>query len=384
MELKTAKGRIFLFLFLVLCAPLLQQQLKLIDSGKLGGAVNGTPNPVFSWKGWWNDSFQLQKNDYLNDSMGFRQDFVRINNQIDYSLLDKTHAHGVVIGKDKYLYEDNYIQAYCGEGYPGDSVIRVRLLKLKALQDTFGKMGKQLVVAFAPSKARFYPEFFPKNMECSGKNPNLYSTHIRLCDSLGVQYINYNAWFVSMRYTSKDLLFSRQGIHWTTFGSLLAADSMIRYLEKVRHTTLSHPTWTTVSHTKSAADNDKDIIKSLNLILPIKKDVFSYAADLHYNTGKTKPNTIFIGDSFIWTWMYLNFPHNISNTWEFWYYYNEVYLSNKDGKERPTTSIKEHNRKQALLDADCIIILNTEINLSQLGNGFIEATYDLYFPHLIK
>lgn len=381
MELKTAKGWIFLFLFLVLCAPLLQQQLKLVDSGKLGGAIRSTSNPSFSWKGWWNDSFQMQKNDYLNDSMGFRQDFVRINNQIDYSLFEKAHANGVVIGKDKFLYEDGYIKTYCGEGYPGDSGIRVRLLKLKALQDTFSKMGKQLVVAFAPSKARFYPEYFPNNMECDGQHPNLYTTHIRLCDSLGIRYINFNAWFVSMRSTSKNLLFSRQGIHWTTFGSLLAADSLMRYLEQSRHTTMSHPAWTSVHYTNLPTDNDKDIIKGLNLIFPIKKDVFSYPADLHYTAGKTKPNTIFVGDSFIWTWMYQNFPHNISNTWEFWYYYKEVFLSAKDGQERPNTRVSEHDCKAAIRDADCIIILNTEVNLSQLGNGFIEATYDLYFPH---
>lgn len=376
MELKTQKGKLFLFLFLVLSLPLLQKNLKFIDSGKLGGAVSNSPDVAFSWREWWNDSFQIKKNNYFTDSIGFRQDFIRINNQIDYSLFRKAHAKGVVIGKDNYLYEDGYIKAFCGDGYTGDQEYRLRMTKLKRLQDTFARMGKQLVPIFAPSKARFYPQYFPPHMECAGNHANLYDTHIRLCDSLHISYIDFNGWFKGRRHEGGPLLFSRPGIHWTTFASLQAADSLVRYLEKERHMPMSHPAWSGTTRTIQPIENDKDIINGMNLIFPYLKDTFTYANDLHYTEAPGKPNTIFVGDSFLWTWIYVNFPQNMSNNWEFWYYYNEVYRSGN----LPLTHIKEHNCAEALSKADCVIILNTEVNLYNMGSGFIDETYNIYFP----
>jgi hypothetical protein len=35
-----------------------------------------------------------------------------MNNQLAFSLFNKAKANGAVVGKENYLYEENYIKAY--------------------------------------------------------------------------------------------------------------------------------------------------------------------------------------------------------------------------------------------------------------------------------
>ena len=39
---------------------------------------------------------------------------IRTMNQIDYSLFNETHARSVLVGKEGYLFEENYIKAALG------------------------------------------------------------------------------------------------------------------------------------------------------------------------------------------------------------------------------------------------------------------------------
>jgi hypothetical protein len=42
--------------------------------------------------GWINGDYQREKEKYFNDQFGFRNDFVRLHNQIGYSLFKKMNA----------------------------------------------------------------------------------------------------------------------------------------------------------------------------------------------------------------------------------------------------------------------------------------------------
>jgi hypothetical protein len=39
-----------------------------------------------------------------------------------------------------------------------------------------------------------------------------------------------------------------------------------------------------------------------------------------------------------------------------------------------------YNWKQAIDTADCIVLAYTLMNFQNLGNGFIESAYNLYYP----
>jgi hypothetical protein len=143
-----AKRNLMIFWMVILFVPFIQWGLHLFKGGELKGGVVIAPDVEFSLAGWINGDYQREKEKYFNDQFGFRNDFVRLHNQIGYSLFKKMNANGVVVGKDSYLFEKPYIECLFGENYVGDSIIIDRVRKLKMLRDTFNRMGKHLVVVF--------------------------------------------------------------------------------------------------------------------------------------------------------------------------------------------------------------------------------------------
>src|SRR4051812_6256237 len=93
------------FLFLVLALPGLNLLFPFIESGKLLGDVHLAPDTSFTTGAWLAGRYQQQKEKYFNDNIGFRPDFVRLNNELDYLLFQKLHAADVVLGQHGYLFE---------------------------------------------------------------------------------------------------------------------------------------------------------------------------------------------------------------------------------------------------------------------------------------
>ena len=109
-------------IYLVLLIPFLQYEFQFAGELPLKGDVEYFPDMKFSVGSWKDESFQKAKEKYLNQQFGFRNFFVRLNNQIYYSIFCQAKANGVVVGKQGYLYEENYINDYkhtfCSEAVP--------------------------------------------------------------------------------------------------------------------------------------------------------------------------------------------------------------------------------------------------------------------------
>jgi hypothetical protein len=380
MKGENIKRRLFLFILAMMLLPLVQTQFHFIESGGLFGDFSNAENINFSWKGWWDGSYQKGKTDYINDQFGFRPDFLRINNQIDYWLFRKLHSNSVVMGKNNCLYQTDYIKAYCGKDYIGADSIRKQLARLKALQDTLERLGKTIIVVHTPCKASFYPDNFPEEMECKENGISNFQTFKHIGDSLHINQIDFNSWYAAQRYKSKALLYSKQGIHWTVYGSLLVADSLTSYIEHKRNITLPHITWSKIEHTHKAKFTDADIAQALNLIFPVTTETFSYP-DVHYTNQPTNLKTIYSGDSFVWTLISDGWMEHTNKDWQFWYYFHEIKNQKAMAGEAPTYNIPDYDWKSAMTNTDCIILLYTAHNLCQFGNGFIEQAYNYYYPN---
>jgi len=380
MEEKTKK-KLLVFIFMILFLPMVQQNLKIIKSGPLYGRYSHAPDVQFSFEHWFDDTYQKGKSQFYNDFLGFRPDLLRLNNQLDFSLFDKIHGKWALLGQENCLYQYHYIDEYYGVDFIGDSLILQKSLKLKAIQDTLEHLGKTMVLVYAPSKADFFPEDFPKDhMNLPEKKTN-FNAFLHTGDSLGIKQLDLNSWFISLKKTSKELLFSKQGIHYTIYGSILAADSLVNYLEQRRNIKMVHPGWTTATHTKIARDPDDDIAREQNLIFRISDETFCYP-DLQYPDSDTlkKPKAIFVGDSFGLNLVKEGLIQNIFADWEYWYYFNRVYKINYTDEDHPFSGMDNYDWKSALNNTDCIVLIYTTYTLSQIGHGFIEQVYDYYYP----
>lgn len=378
MENKIKRGILF-FLFAILWLPLLQQNFPFITSGKLDGWFTNAPADTFSPARWWAGTYQPATTNYVNDHIGFRPDFIRFGNQVDYSLFSKTHAHSVVIGKEGYLFQDLYIDGYYGADFVGDATIREKLRKLKRLQDTLESMGKTLVLVHAPCKAYYYPEYIPDRLRQPRRGITNFDEYRRIGDSIGIHQVDLNSWYISLKGKTAELLYPKQAFHWSVYGSLLAADTLERYIERRRHISMVHPRWTIVDHTSQPRYTDDDIARTCDLIFPMANEIFSYP-QVTYNPGPgaTKPRMIYIGDSFMLTWIYDGLMSNANSDWQVWYYFKLLY--DKDHNEaQPEQWLGNTDWMSALKNTDCIVLVYTAHNLNNLGNGFIEETYKRYF-----
>ena len=154
-----AKEIILILLLLCLIAPLLQSNFSFIHEAKLEGAFVLKTKPTFNWKDWFSGKYQKNEEEYLNESFGFRNSLVRVNNQLAFSFFGRANAENIVVGKNNYLFQRPSINAYFGLDFLGKEQIEARMNRLKFISDTLSKLNKNLILIFGTGKGSFFPEY---------------------------------------------------------------------------------------------------------------------------------------------------------------------------------------------------------------------------------
>lgn len=379
MEKHGAKIKKFLFagILLVLLLPILQQHVKFYDGGKLKGAHLYAVQVYYNTDAWLEGDFQEGYELWFNENFGFRQELVRVHNQIAYSLYGQAKANGVVIGKDNYLYESGYIRAYTGEDYLGRTQITDMTTKLRALQDSLEKKGVTLVICLAPGKASFYPEYIPDEFGAASDSTN-YKVFAEQLRTLQVNHIDYNQWFINMKGKTKFPLYPKTGIHWSRYGSLLATDSFMKYVEAKRNVDMPDLIWEKTVAIDTLVSPDGDIGEAMNLVWPIKHIAMGQPI-FHFGdtTGKARLRLMSISDSFFWNWFDLGWAPKSFSDIHFYYYNNEVFSSDKTPMYYADveTGLKEAE------NSDVVMIMASETNLFGFGWGFINDAFNHFVLH---
>ena len=365
---------IFLGIFLLLSFPLLQKFLSFYESDALKGAVTTHSEPTFSWTDWWSGSFQENQEKYAKDNIGTRADLVRLNNQIDYSLFSKINAKNVVVGKEGYLFESGYIDGYFGTNFLGKKLIEFKVNKIKKIQDTLAQLNKTLIVILAPGKASHLPEYLPKEYDGVKKQLTNYTYFKTQFEEKGINHIDMNRWFLDMKDHSLPL-YSKTGVHWSSYGDFVVADSLIRYLENIRQVDLPELVGHKTVWHHPPIKRDRDIEDGMNLIWMLESDSMP---DVEHEFIVETPSPIkgmVISDSYYWGLHYMGFTDKILNGGHFWFYNNEIY-PNLGGHNR----VKNLNLEEEVMKKDVIILITTEISHPHFCWGFIEKFYSILFP----
>jgi hypothetical protein len=359
---------LFVLIIFILIVPIFQNKFNFVELLPLKGAITSSQKEHFSVKGWLSGDFQLKEEHFLNETFGFRSFFIRVNNQIAFSLFNKAKANGVLIGKQNYLYEESYIKAYFGMDFIGFDSTFHRIQRLAFIQDTLKKLNKSLILVFAVGKGSFYPEFFPEKY-ISKRSITNYENHIKQAQRAGLNYIDFNKYFLENKYKTKYPLFPQYGIHWSSYGMCLVADSIIRYIEKLRNIDMPNLYWNDVE-LSDPKESDYDIADGMNLEFKLKTFKMAYPRVLvQTDSGKIKPTIMVIADSYYWGIFGNGFTKAFSKN-QFWFYNKQVYPN--------VLETSQIDLKDEILKQDVIIIMATEPTLPSLGWGFIERTYDLF------
>ncbi len=363
----------FVGILVFLFVPLLQNTFYFKWIQPLKGAYQHIDDIGLTKDNWLEGAYQLRKEEYLDNTFGFRNYYVRLNNQINLSLFRKSNVKKVVVGKGGFLYEDDYINAYYGNNFVGKEKLGERFNKLKIVQNLLLDQGILLEVVFAPGKASFYPEFIPDNWRSEKKLSN-YQYCRKLCDEMGIDYIDFNAWFLKEKGISPYDLYPKTGIHWSNYGALLAIDSLKSHIEKRTKMKLREFVIDNVSFSDSLLSPDNDIGESMNLVYDIPVLPMPYA-NYHWieNENAMKPSALFIGDSYFWNIYYQGFTNNFFTDCKFWYYNKTIYPESV-----PEREVKKLDLRKELSGYKVVVLMATESNIHDIGWGFIENVYEIF------
>src|ERR1700741_3952677 len=263
-----------------------------------------------SLKGFFDGSFQEGMNTYLNDHTGFRPWLVRLINEIRYKFFYLTKAPGVVIGKNGQLFIESYINNFIGINFIGKNKADENIYKIKTLQDSLKKYNTDLIIVFAPGKATYYAENIPDRYLSKKRDTTNYSYYSNGFNKLGVNFIDFNKYY--KKYKSDIYpIYPEYGTHWTTYGSAMALDSIMKYIEKKRGIDLPEFYYNTVTMSSDLKEREYDIGVLLNLFGPLPHEPMPY---INYGYGqgpdKTKPDVLAVGDSYWWCMVGDNIPSN--------------------------------------------------------------------------
>lgn len=363
------KHFVFVFFFLVLYAPMIQQQFLFIKEKNLEGVDNSATVPPLLLSSLLNGRFQEEFEKSLDINIGFRKTLVRILNQINYSVFSITKAGGVVFGKEGYLYDYSYIKGYTGGDFVGIENINIQIQKAIVVQAELKKKNIDLVLVFAPGKGSYYSEFIPdQHLNTLGVDSSNYVCYTRACADARLPFIDLRGYFLSIKDTISHPVFSQVGVHWSDYGAFLAIDTVSKYIAKIRNIQMNRAFVSSFQKRDSIKRQDKDVSNLLNVFSNVPYFSLSYLKfHLSKDTSNIKPKLLAISDSYFSTIVATGLVDSLYSDWDYWLY--NTRLSNKN---------QSFNFKNEIEKRDVILILATDATLCQFPYGFIDEVYDVY------
>lgn len=358
-------------------------KIKLDEKFQLSGVTAEAARPKMQIKGLMNGSYWEDTENYLHNQLSGKNLLVRIHNQILYSAFNVSSNANVVIGKDKQLYEPEYIQyALNMYGQPSEEEIDILIGKLEALGQILMEEEKELYIFITPAKTRYYKDKIPAIYQKfdNSSNANLaYDTFIAKIRESSCNYFDS----ISFINTNKDNydfpLYYSTGIHWSRALGNTVAVGFNNYLCKESRYDLGH---IEVSLQKSSECKapDADLYNILNLLLPSRFSGIEYY-DVNYETfsGTDQPSVFYRGGSFMG--QSINalilcriFGENIhfENNYYFTDYYTNIQtLSSFDAYD-------EFDVCSYLKNSDILILEVNEEKIPTMSWGFIDYILENY------
>lgn len=371
------KQILFVLLMVLLMLPLVQHVTKIFRLQPLSGDFVLQPRPAFGWSQWMEGTFQINFDRYIEDHIGFRNFFVRLNNQIDFSLYDKANAEGVVVGKDNVLYEYDYIRAYTGGDFLGAAYLIEKLNRLKFVQDYLrDEHNIDFIFILEPSKARTLPQYIPDRYLREGRSMTNYEYIAARADTLGINYLDLNKVFVAAADTANWPLYPPYGIHWSEGTMPWVADTLLHFLEQTRG--IDMPDYSVAfTRTDSVSDSDTDVGRTLNLLCKLSHPQMAYPHFSFYDQPeKQKPRVLAVADSYYWNFFNTRIPQHLFANQAFWYFNAKVYPDFYFGEKWT----RDLDIEKEVLSQDIILLSITERFLYKYDWGFVDQLYAMFTP----
>lgn len=376
---------ILLFLLIAVMVLPLTEKLFHFSISKLADLKGAYVKPVcpqLNWKSFFNAEMQDSLSVYIESEISNRNALVRLRNQIAFTVFNETTNREIAVGKENYLFEKIYFEAYNKKLTASDSTeIYKNAGKLSDVIDSLKERNIDLVVVFAPSKVSVMKEYVPEKYfyKYDGQDSK-YKTCADALTRNRIPFIDFNSYFSSKKLKSNYPVFTKGNAHWTFYKGCEAMDSIVSYITLHFNVLFWQYSLLDSDPVDLPQFQDDDLSSTMNLLNSMKDKNYQYPNFVLTDTTKcTKPDVLLIGDSFGWTLIYSSLPHKIfSRNFKFWDY-NQSVWSEYFEKAKP---IGEFDYKAELLKERVIIIIEGGLHYNNIGHGFIEQAYKIFHSEL--
>lgn len=350
--------------------------------GDLVGVTIDEPRPSLSLHGWFTREFQDQFSKWFNQSYGARSFFVRMGNQLNYSLFNTSYMNkqSMIIGHHGQLYEDWYINDYCNSRATTPlSLMETRVREIADLQSLLARKGLTFLLLITPSKAAIYPKYIPSYLCHAGPSSNRdYDNFVPLLDKYHVTYIDGHVITQQATQIEKAPLFCQGGVHWNYLGAYYTVRAMLDELNGLLHRKAGRFDLEAVNVDHTPTGTDKDLAELLNLFFPPFDYVVPHPVISKNGGTEDLGQAVIVGSSFNWIPLDLLNTHKVFKQIDFFYYYT-LALHSFPGQRGLPVDVAKIDWEHTILKSEVIIL---EVNEADVTAGYASAFVSDALQHL--
>jgi hypothetical protein len=346
------------------------------DRPQLTGLVINDEKPKLKASTWFSGEYQELRDNYNSDHWAWKELMVRLNNQFYYEAFNQIRVNNFVIGKNDYVFSENYIFSAFGDDLVPEEKVTRLLSKAKVVQDSLKRKGIDLLLVYAPGKGAGCREYIEDKYVHPYTKTN-HDQYAAVSKKLAVNHLDLYAWFETIKAKSPYPLFPRFGHHWSYYGECLAVDTIIRHIENLHHCDMPAIVWESIEVSDTARKRDADVLKSMNLYRNPPQNMKLAYPDVQFEADSAKNTTrvLVISDSYWYGPVYMGIGQSAFGGGQFWYYYNKVIPSPKPDEK---VEVWELDLKKEIESNHVIMVLYSDGNLPMFGNEFINDAYEMY------
>lgn len=366
---------LFVTFVVMLSLPWIQMKTQIFNIAPLKGAFNIAEKKPLTWQSCRDGSYQKSVEAYISDHFGFREWAFRTYNQYIWSCYGKWNTTCIRLGQDSWLYYlDDVNDYYYGLGcYDSpDSATTVQRYEndsrhLGWMQEILQEYGVSLFVCMAPSKSMTFPEHIATpipNYSCN--HPRAYPYFVQRFNELGINHIDYNAYFAQLKGKTSYPLYYKFSSHWTNLAVSHMGDTLLRYMEQLDGKQLPH-LQVGPEYEARAKEPDDDMVKVVNIWWPIEKQTYRYAdVTMVPEQGAERPRLLAVGDSYCKNFHNILPFDDLFSQYRYWYYFHDI------ERDPNHDNVDQVDILDEVLNIDYLMVIWCPINIYKLGHGFPE------------
>lgn len=390
--MKPNRSKIIAFVFVGFLALVsLQTFLKVLPDPVPNGVKLQAKRLPLTASLWFSGQFQAAFESWMKDHVGFRSVWLKTENQLNFSLFRQVKAvpgdagTSIVLGRQDWLYEKWYIQAYLNSGRSADGLAEESARRLKRVQDLLARTGVPFLFVISPSKAEAYPQYIPEKYLRYSVRDEHNTDHQKMIRALEREQVNTIDGPGIIREAIREepyLLFPQGGVHWDYLGGELVLQQILARINAAREYPIPIPAIAEIKLEKPQG-RDRDLSDLLFLWSSHATDsrtpypLFAIAP----SDGSKKLNLLIIGDSFNFTLIELLEQMKVIDRVEFlaWYRRRMIIPSWQNDPFEPQRTVWE----ELVADRDAVIYCMNESDLPGLKWDFVDD-FIRYFQRFEK